>query len=571
MPNINRRQFLEQLTATEAEAISGTAHRDPIFEKYANKELPIASKKTASLAAYTGSWGATQARHLLRRSVFGVRYEDVADLEGMTMSEAVDLLLNNPPNVPPEPVNDYSAIGDGDFTGVATGTSWVHAPYGSGTLDVDRIYSLKAWWMNVMINQNLSITEKMVFFWHNHFVTQSLVVLDARFSYVHNALLRTNALGNFRDLVKAVTKDSAMLRYLNGYENTKNLPDENYARELQELFTVGKDYAQNYNEDDVKAAARVLTGWNVNLSSLNSFFVSGLHDTGDKQFSAFYDNAIISGKTGAAGAEETDELIEMLFTKHETAHFICTKLYRFFVYYNIDANIDENIIQPMANLLVNSNFEIKPVLEKLLKSDHFYQHESMGCFIKTPLDILIGVLRSFNTSIPSAADVTEQFKLRNFLRNYGVRLGLNLADPPNVAGYPAFYESPAYYELWINSSTLPYRMEFTDLLVNSGFDSGTKFAVKIDLFSYVQRLPNPGNPTQLVQDAVDHLLGISVSEMELAALKSILLSGQASDHYWTDAWNAYLATPDDINKGTVENRLKAFFTNLLRLPEFQLC
>ena len=161
----------------------------------------------------------------------------------------------------------------------------------------------------MMIHQDISIREKMTLFWGNHFGTEADTISFGNYVYEHHDTLRKNALGNYKTMVKAVTIDPGMLRYLNGYLNSATAPDENYGRELQELYTVGKDNAIQFAESDVKAAARVLTGWRIN-TSFNSYFDATRHDTGSKQFSSYYNNKVITGKSGAAGAGETDELID---------------------------------------------------------------------------------------------------------------------------------------------------------------------------------------------------------------------------------------------------------------------
>jgi uncharacterized protein (DUF1800 family) len=245
--------------------------------------------------------------------------------------------------------------------------------------------SFKKWWMGVMINQDRSIREKMMLFWHNHFATETNVVGNAQFVYSHHLLLRTYALGNFKSLTRAVTIDPAMLVYLNGERNTKNAPDENYSRELQELFCCGKGPDSLYTEGDVKAAAQVLTGWKNDAATLSSTFVPQRHDATNKQFSSFYNNTIIQGKTGpTAGDEELDALLNMIFATQEVAKYICRRLYRWFVYYDIDDTVEATIITPLANLFRTGNYEIKPVLDVLLKSEHFFDALAKGCLIKSP-------------------------------------------------------------------------------------------------------------------------------------------------------------------------------------------
>jgi len=571
MAKMNRKDFFEKIIAAESSNVHSAEREDVLFKKYANKELPKSHKTTARLNQYAGIWSETQARHLLRRTMFGAKETDVQVLLGKNLGDAVDYLLHNIPPAPDPPVNSYSTPGTSDITGVPAGEPWVIASVGDGTLNVYRRYSYKAWWLGQILNQNLSILEKMVFFWHNHFATQTYVVGDARYSYNHNVLLRTNALGNVKALVKSVTKDPAMLMYLNGGQNTKNNPDENYARELQELFTIGKNNTPNYTEDDVKAASKVLTGWRVNDITLGSFFLPAEHDISDKQFSSFYNNTIIAGQTGTNGAAETDVLIDMIFAKTETAHYLCSKLYRFFVYYNIDADIEANVIAPLAQILIDNDFEIMPVLQTLLKSDHFYDVNCMGCYIKTPLDLLAGTFRTFDITIPSSLNSFRLYALWSYLVAYGAKLGLDLGDPPNVAGWPPFYESPAYYEIWINSSTFPLRLEFTDMMLNAGFNAGTTNTCSIDVLGFTQQYDNAADPDRLIDFFTAISSGLDVSISERDNLKAILLSGQTTNGYWTNAWSDFLANPDIVNTGIVYSRLTALLTTILRLPEHQLC
>jgi uncharacterized protein (DUF1800 family) len=193
-------------------------------------------------------------------------------------------------------------------------------------------------------------------------------------------------------------------------QNTKTAPDENYARELQELFTIGKNLSSHYTEEDVKQAAKVLTGWRTNRTTITSFFDSPKHDTGNKTFSAFYNNTVITGKTGAnAGIDELNDLLNMIFQQQEVAKYIVRKIYRFFVYYIIDESVETNVIVPLANVFRNNNYEIKPVIETLLKSEHFHDPLNSGCMIKAPIDHVIGLARQTNLVFPDNSDIQKQY------------------------------------------------------------------------------------------------------------------------------------------------------------------
>ena len=521
----------------------------------------------AGLQQFAAAWDESTLRHLLRRTLFGFKQEDINVWKGKTMAEVVQLLLSPSP-APLPPVNNYNDASFSDPT-VPAGQTWVNAPY-DGNANGRRNSSLKSWWIGNLIQQTSSVHEKMTLFWHNHFATEAVDVNDARYMYRYYSLLRKYALGNFKELVLEITKDPAMLRYLNGYQNNKNAPDENYARELQELFTLGKGPLVFYTEADVRAAARVLTGYTVNATTISSAFDPNRHDTGNKQFSTYYQNKVILGKTGANGAKETEELIDMLFLQPETALYLSRKLYRFFVYYEIDAATEANVILPMANLFRANNYEVKPVLELLFSSMHFYDPVNLAGMIKSPLDYCVGLCKEFKMQFPDSTDFANQYLMFDYIRTQSSNMQQNLADPPSVAGWPAYYQSPLFHELWINSDTLPRRNQFMNVLLTSGYTRNSK-KIFIDVLTYVNALSNPGNPNLLIRDTVAHLCAIGLTPEVIQFLKSILLSGQSTDSYWTDAWTSYKANPTNVvARNMVLSRLNSMFSYLMNLPEYQL-
>ncbi len=306
------------------------------------------------LTPYTGPWTETEVIHLLRRTMFGATKNDVNYFVSVGMTQTVNELLTPAASALPPPLYVYTS--NYADPNVAQGATWITAPYDS-TANGYRLKSYRAWWISQMLNQPRTMQEKMTLFWMNHFSTQTGTVNDARYCYAINALCRANALGNWQSLTKAITLDPGMLVYLNGYANTKTAPDENYGREMQELFTIGKDANGNpyYTESDVQNAAKVLTGYRINGTTITSYFDSTKHDTTDKTFSSFYNNTVITGQTGAAGATELDSLLTMIFGTQQAAIFLCTELYRFFLYYNIDTNTDTNVIQPLADVFRTGN------------------------------------------------------------------------------------------------------------------------------------------------------------------------------------------------------------------------
>jgi uncharacterized protein (DUF1800 family) len=525
----------------------------------------------SGLTPYAGTFGQEEIIHLLKRTMFGASLGDLAHFTGMTMSQAVDELLNPTAAMPAPPVKEYSSSTD---AAVAAGTTWVNDRTTDGTLLSQRRASFKKWAVGVLLNQDRSIREKMTLFWHNHFSTETATVQDAQLIYRHHSLLRTNALGNFKSLVRAVTVDPGMLVYLNGYLNTKTAPDENYGRELQELFTIGKENNPNYTEDDVKTAARVLTGWRINATTGLTYFDPTRHDTGNKTFSSFYNNTVITGDSSAAGGDnELDALLAMIFSKQvEVSQFIVKKIYRWFCYYTIDSVTQANVIDPLAQVFRDNNWDILPVLATLLKSDHFFDPLNRGCLIKSPLELSVQLCREFGVAFPDpVAAYSDAYNMWDFIYYQASIANQSLGDPPNVSGWPSYYQAPQYYELWINSDTLPKRFRFSDLLISSGYTRGS-YTLKIDPVGFARQLSNPGDPNILINDSLAILFRVPLSDSSKATIKTtILLSGQTSDYYWTNAWNAYLANPTDMAAyQTIFSRLRDLYKYLMELAEYQL-
>ncbi|PUZ29119.1 DUF1800 domain-containing protein [Chitinophaga parva] len=541
-----------------------------------SQSIPAASPASSAPAArvggginpYAGPWGSEQVTHLLKRTMFGATRADINYFKGLSMDAAVDLLVNAAYVAPAPPVNNYGT----DVTNIASGATWVHSsqpPTGDAgdSLNDLRNKSWKAWWFGLMVNQGRSLNEKMTLFWHNHFVTETMTVKDGRLAWLTNDTLRRNALGNFKTLTREITLDPGMLVYLNGYLNSKEAADENYARELQELFTVGKGPDSHYTEDDVRAAARVLTGYRVNFDTCTTYFQTTEHDSDNKQFSDFYSAKIISGQTGPSGQNELDALLEIIFAQVECAKFICRKLYRFFVYYIIDDAAEKNVIAPLATLFINSNYEIKPVLSALFKSEHFFDPGNMSCLIKSPIDFVVGMCREFNIQFPNASDYTNLYSAWDVLRDQAATMLQDIGSPPLVAGWAAYYQEPQYHEIWINNDTLPKRNKLSDTLSISKFNG-----LFIDALAFAAQQSDPGNAAQLITDSLEVLFRMPVSDDTKTFLASTyLLGGQTDPNYWTNAWTAYTSNPGDaMAKKIVNDKLTALYKGLMDLSEYQL-
>ncbi|GAB4332643.1 MAG: hypothetical protein OHK0038_08430 [Flammeovirgaceae bacterium] len=535
--------------------------------KYANQRLPKSARTTAGLEPYTGQWTASEASHLLRRCLFGFTKSQLEEAKNLGLDALLDKLLEDEP-LPSPPLNHY-------FTqdpNVKVGETWVNAPYPEPfELNEYRTESLRSWRIGLMLNQGLSIREKMVLFWQNHFVVQQTVVGEARFIYQYQNLLRKNALGNFKTFAEEITLNPAMLVYLNGAENRATAPNENYARELLELFTIGKgvqrgagDYT-NYTEQDVKAGARVLTGWWVDWDKLTANFESSFHDTSEKVFSSSFDNKIIKNKE----EEEYKELINMIFSKNETAKYLCRKLYRWFVYYVIDEQVEQNIIQPLSEILIDNQFEIKPVLKALLGSAHFFAPENQGCYIKSPIDFVMSFFKNLEVQMPTDISLYEKYKKWIILFWHSYLQQQQIDSPPSVAGWSAYYQAPVFQQIWINSATLMWRSFFVlGLIYNKLSNDDTD--ITYDPLLLVESLKEPLDPNKLIEELSSYFFPQPLTDKQKAFLKNVLIPG-LPDFEWTVEYTAYLNDPQNFMKRqAVVLKLRNLFATMCEMAEFHL-
>jgi len=532
-------------------------------------KIPTHRGQPTGIEPYARSWSRSEAIHLLRRTRFGFTKEDIDNLEEAGLETSLQTLLSELP-LPVPPLNNYNTDTYTDPT-VAPGETWIYAPFDPDA-NIRRRNSFNSWWMGQYLKPELNLREKMVLFWHNLLVTEASGVDLAGWIYQYNDLLRTMAFGNFKELIRAITLSPAMLRYLNGTFNSVEAPDENYARELLELFTCGKGPDSHYTEDDVKAAARVLTGFRINADENTYFFSPIKHDTGDKQFSAFFNNTLIQGQSGINGENELDELLDMIFSVDEVAKHICRKLYRFFVYYTINEDTEATIITPLADIIISNNYEILPALQTLLGSAHFFDEAVRGCFIKTPLDVAAGLIHSFYIALPTEDNLPLQYRAWDKLFSFARENGLELASPPNVAGWPAYYQEPMFHEIWINSDTISKRFSHIKLLLESGLVLFGNLKLRIIPTDIVSHLNDPYDPNAVIAELTEILYGVETDEETKHYMKSsFLLSGQTSDSYWTEAWADFANNPGNmIYADAVNSRLRGLFNYMLLQAEYQL-
>lgn len=476
---------------------------------------------SGSLAPYVPSganpWDKQKVQHLYRRAAFGASLSTIEAALAQNPAALVDQLIDEALALPlaPEPV----------------WANWIIDDFGGDDPVASMIQAFDDWraeWFKDMLKNGLR--EKMAVFWSNHFVTEYESYICAPYAYRYHKLLQTYALGNFRQFTAEMGKTPAMLIYLNGAQNTKQQPNENYARELYELFTLGRD--NNYTQNDIVETARALSGWTI---------AGAQQCAGEVVFlQALWDNEpkTIFGQTGNWGY---DDVINLLFEQRaqEVATHICTKLYKHFVYHEPDPQI----IDGLAQTFMASNFEIAPVLHQLFKSEHFFDPEVMGTQVKSPLDLIHSFV------IENELPIEE---LAPFTKLGADFLGQVVFNPDDVAGWPG-------YRSWINTTRLTNRWQATDFLLSYAYEM-----VPENLRSLAKAVSeNSTDPYYVTQQIVDHFVPNGLQDPQAYENATVAFKSEIPQNYFdNNLWN--------LDWETVPGQVALLLYHLGRLPEFQL-
>ncbi len=531
-----------------------------------------------------------KAKHLLRRTTFSFNKTTIESFATKTPQEALIALTQNIPDTLSIPYDPLPVSAPGGY--------WTNQTINPSTIPGQarkRQYVSGWWWYNA--HSKPSIKYMMSFFLHTTFtIAKSKQAGTSTHFYDHIKLLNQFATGNIKDLAKKMTVDNCMLEYLNNTDNRNTNPNENYAREFLELFTIGKepqiangDYT-NYTEYDVQQAARVLSGFQYDQYRLHIDSDTNLprgkatvsrHDTGNKTFSPAFGNETITGQNTASGMyDELGAFVDMIFNQSETAKAYCRKLYKFFVKTTWDTSVEMDIIEPLSSILISNNYDLEPVIKALLESQHFYDEDDtdntdnvIGSIIKSPLHLLSEVCNLFELTVPDPINNPLHY-YRNFFsifinNSYLYSAGLPFFDPESVAGYPAYFQTPDLDKNWFVSNTVLAKHRLITSLIAGRDKIATNHGLytKLNLVAFIQeKLDNPDDPTQIVNDLAELMYPEAMSITRLAEFKAVLLNNN-TENYWTIEWQKYL---NNNNPNTLNNRLNGLVSLMINVPEFQL-
>ncbi len=381
--------------------------------------------------------GFDDARHLLARTSFGATPAEIRAVEQLDYAAAVDKVLAIKPHAAATAAPDWVSLSPVEVQRRQRDADAERrdAPDGKKAQVVRPVQEqgreLKNWWIEEMLATDQPLVERMTLFWHGHFTSAMAKVRYAPALFRQNALFRRESLGNFATLLRGVARDPAMLIYLDGMRSVARQPNENFARELLELFTLGEGH---YGEADIKAAARAFTGWSVDRENGNYIVRAGQHDDGEKTF---------LGKTGRFGG---DDILNILLAHPRTAELVVEKMWREFV----SMQPDPQEVKRLANDFRRNGYEIKPLIKALLLSPGFRDPANRGALIKSPVELIVGTVHVLGLPVPEKTGLVRMVQ----------GLGQVPFDPPNVKGW-------AGGEAWITTYTLLLRQQFLRRMVEA--------------------------------------------------------------------------------------------------------
>ena len=481
-----------------------------------------------------------KAQHLLQRAGFGGTPQQAEALANLGLEKAVDYIVNYQDLKDPQPlkVDDYDrdimrpptraereagmkARNSGDEAAVEM---FRQERQRRQRADRKQISEMERWWLQRLVSTPRPLEEKLTLFWHGHFATGYRTIENSYHMYLQNMFFRNNAMGNFKeDLVRGIIHDPAMIKYLNNDQNRKGAPNENLARELMELFTLGE--GEGYTEKDIKEGARCLTGYAIEDDEFA--FRARQHDTGTKRI------------FNRSGQYDGDDFVDLIFTRSTASRFIIEKLYRYFVNDLPHGLTTESktFVLALSNLLKRKSWELRPVIDAIFRSEHFYNESNMNSIIKSPIQLIVQAVRSLNPP--------QRSKMVRTLVIAADVMGQRLFAPPSVKGWDGG-------RTWINTSTMFMRQNTVLYLLTGQRPDGEPWetgGARFDAMSLVK------GQTRDTKDTVTFLLSslLNVEEPNRDRVASLL---------------DFMKTQNNtINNESVTSLL----TLITAMPEYQLC
>ena len=553
--------------------------------------------QTYSLEEFTESLSSKQLNHLLNRVLVGTSKRHFDDVLGFDFKKIIEKIFT-PESKFVEPKYDwYYEINKDEMENqwgakpfVDPGQVWInsvepnHQPY-------EKTRSLNCWIYKCILNQDTSIHWKIVYFLHTLVPTNIAVnSYGQKASYYYWKLLFDNAFGSYKDLMLKMSLEPQMMVYLDVWRSHKDSPNENYARELLELYTVGKGPGSGFLESDIYQIARIFTGFRLTRMGEGPHQVvyeDFAHDTGDKKLSSFFNNHTIKGRLGQNYSEEVEDLIDIIFSIDEPSKFLARRIYQFFVNPVISSEIELNIINKLSEDLRANNYNLGKTIKRLISSKHFFDSVFFNSIIKPPLEYLSSIYKEllFDNYFEYVSDhdwesqpnkikdlETRDFYILDSFRHYLYMTGFEINNPPSVSGWIPYYQAPEFDKFWINTYTVTQRQQFANRIGGKGesnagihvyyFDGST--SLRIDYTKYLKSFSDPSNIDSLIDECLKRFILSDVDDITRNRLKNSITNGN-SDEHWTEYYNQ-----NKNNYWSLNQRLEHLFHQIFQLIEINI-
>ena len=475
-----------------------------------------------------------QMQHLAWRAGFGEPLPLILEWTDKRRKQVVHQVLSGPKKKDLTPVEVISATELPDYQKVKSMSEEERKQVRK--MNTQGVKDLNIAWVQTMIASEHPLREKMSLFWHGHFACRTQNVI---YNQQLLQVIREHALGNFSDLLSAVSKTPAMLQFLNNQQNRKQHPNENFAREVMELFTMGRG---NYTETDVKEAARAFTGWGFDDDG-QFVFRDRVHDDGEKT---------VLGKTGRFNG---DDMLKILLEHRQTAHYITAKIYRYFV---DDVNTDQDKVNALADKFYHSGYDIAGLMKEIFMADWFYDEKHVGSRIKPPVELLVGLRRT----------IPIEFEKEEVMLLFEGLLGQVLFYPPNVAGWPGGRS-------WIDSSSLMFRLRMPQVILYSQelnarpkeitpeMGEGQRYKMTLQLNESLRKLyARRANARINWQPYLDAFKDIPRERLADEIPGALLIKNENAGKSLLDKY---------ADASSRENYIKTVTIDVMSTPEYQLC
>lgn len=480
--------------------------------------MTVTNCATGTIDVYVPSiekpWDKNRVLHLYRRLGFGASPEMVEEALNQNPADLIDTLIDEAISLPLSPEPEWADWNENDYDDFFPQRQ-------------EQYVNWITQWMEDMVTNGLR--DKLALFWHNHYVTKFDSYQCPSYMYKYHKVLQENALGNFKAFTKAIGQTPAMLHFLNGVQNTNISPNENYARELYELFTLGQD--NGYTQQDITETARALTGWVGGFTFCGPIgFLPEYFDDGEKT---------IFEQTGNWGYDDVHDILFQQRTQ-EIALFICEKLYKNFV----QPEPSPEIVDELAATFVQNNFELAPVLRQLFKSEHFFDDYTIGTTVKSPVDFYLSFVKEL--------DVPVSYEILEALTYYTFLMGQELFNPVDVAGWPG-------NRSWINNNTLTGRWQTIDYVIFYMYENHPNLLV--DFAKFLS--DNASDPAVVAQSIVNHFISNGLNDLMAYERATDVFKWEVPQNYYDlEVWN--------LDWDTASAQVALLLQHIARLPEFQL-